>query len=237
MKLGNAVQLIINAENLEQSVRFYEDLGYSKIAEKKGDNQWAQVSDGQILILLNQDKMPYTGLAYYSDDIQARVAKLEEAGIEFEAKINKENDLYIAVINEPNGLTISLMNYDSSKIFKPGGQPASKCGNFGEISIETSDLNSSVAFWNKLGFETAHRSEGFVTLKDGLMTVGIYGPGVCNHKFRNPSITYFEPDMAERIEKLKLAGKTFAQELPNAEGIVSEAILESPEGTYLFLFN
>lgn len=236
MKLGNAVQIIINAESLENSVQFYQELGFSKVAEKKDENKWVQLTDGQILILLNQDKTNYTGLAYYSNDIEERVAKLEEAGIEFDAKLKKDGSLYLAVLNEPNGITLSLMNYDSAKIYKPDGHPLSKCGKFGEISIESNDLNSSSVFWEKLGFEISHRSEAFVTLKDGLMTVGIYGPGVCNHLFRNPSITYFEPDMSERIEKLKQEGKNFSQELPDKDGIVSDAILESPEGTYLFLF-
>ncbi len=235
MKLGNAVQIIINGESLENSVKFYESLGFTNVVDNK-EKGWVQLTDGQILILLNQDEMHYTGLAYYSEDIEARVAKLEESGIEFDAKINKEDKLYLAVLNEPNGLTISLMNYDSANIYKPAGHPISKCGKFGEISIEAKDLNATVAFWEKLGFEVINRFDDFVTLKDGLMTVGIYGPGVCKHLFKNPSITYFEPDMAERIEKLKQEGKKFAQELPDKDGIVTDAILEAPEGTYLFLF-
>lgn len=233
MKLGNAVQLITNVENLEKSLQFYEDLGFSQIVDR---NELIQITDGQILILLNPDKMNYTGLAYYSDDIEKRVEKFEEAGIEFDAKIKKEGKLFLAVLNEPNGLTFSLMNFDSNKIHKPKGKPITKCGMFGEISIETSDLNSSVAFYQKIGFEIEHRTDNFVTLNDGLICIGLYKKGVCNHLFRNLSITYFEPDMAERIKNLKKEGKKFIQELPDIDGIISDAILEAPEGTYLFLF-
>jgi predicted lactoylglutathione lyase len=236
MKLGNAVQLIINSENLQKSSQFYESLGFTKVAENKSVSEWTQVTDGKLLILLNQDKMNYSGLTYYSEDIESRVAELEKAGIEFDAKINKDDKLYLAVLNEPNGLTISLMNYDSTKIYKPGGHPVSKCGNFGEISIEADDFETTVKFWHKLGFETYHDGKNFINLKDGLITVGIYAKGVCNHLFRNPSITYFEPDTADRIAALKQEGFKFAQEIPDKDGNITDAIIEAPEGTYIFMF-
>src|SRR5688572_27428158 len=103
MKLGSTAQIIINTENLENSLAFYLKLGFSKVAEKKDDNPWVQLTDGQILILLNQDSMNYTGLTYFSENIEETVAELEKSGIEFDAKIKKEEKLYIAVLNEPNG--------------------------------------------------------------------------------------------------------------------------------------
>ena len=69
-----------------------------------------------------------------------------------------------------------------------------------------------------------------------MIAVAIYGTGASNHLFRNPSITYFEPDMADRISGLKQEGIKFVQELPDKEGIITNAILEAPEGTFIFLF-
>ncbi len=60
--------------------------------------------------------------------------------------------------------------------------------------------------------------------------------GTCPHKFKNPSLTYFEPDMAERIEQLKSDGVEFVEEMPNAEDKIDNAIAEAPDGQYFFLF-
>lgn len=54
-------------------------------------------------------------------------------------------------------------------------------------------------------------------------------------RFRNPSLTYFEPDMVERIERLKREGVESVEESRNSEGKTDNAIAEAPDGQYFFL--
>jgi hypothetical protein len=49
-------------------------------------------------------------------------------------------------------------------------------------------------------------------------------------------MTFFAPDMVERIERLKEDGVLFATELMSESGLVNNATLLGPDGESLFLF-
>lgn len=156
--------------------------------------------------------------------------------ISINCQYDQENE---ASFTSPDGLSVRLISKDTSKMHRPDGTPLSRCGRFYEASIETSSVDSSIDFWSKLGFALQFRdppTARWATLSDENLRLGVYEYGTCPHKFKNPSLTYFEPDMSRRIEEFKREGIKFEQELPNKEGKINDAILESPDGQYFFLF-
>jgi hypothetical protein len=96
-------------------------------------------------------------------------------------------------------------------------------------------MERSISWWQNVGFKVTTRQKTWCTLDDGKMKIGLYEKGSCPHVFRNPSLTYFESDMAERIEQLRQRGIMFVQG-EGEIGMKGHAIAESPDGQYFFLF-
>jgi len=103
------------------------------------------------------------------------------------------------------------------------------------LSIPTNDLESSLAFWKKLGFQVTFQSDDpypWAILSDSLMVLGIHQ----TTRFNRPALTYFSLDAAERITRLKAEGIPFESELTDQSGRVFNAIARAPDGQLFFLF-
>lgn len=239
MALGKIVQITIGGVNLEDSLPFYEKLGFKIVAQLDDPFPWVQLTDGLILITLNEDNMPYTGLTYFADDMADRVKALEEKGIVFEMKTVKEKEFFDAVLLDPEMNTIKLINYDISSIYQPEGQSNVVCGEFGELSILCEDVPKALEFYKKLGFHVLQENLSgapWVSLHDGLMGIGLYSTEAINHYFSSPAITYNSPDMALRIQKMREMEIDFHEEKPNDEDIVNDVVVLAPEGQCFFFF-
>src|SRR6478735_8697378 len=80
-KLGEVACVYVTSPNLDSSVALYDKIGFTKIAFNSLPVPWVQVSDGSLLIMMRKDSVKYTGLTYYTTDIENTVAQLEKNGI------------------------------------------------------------------------------------------------------------------------------------------------------------
>ena len=224
MKLGDVVQITISVTNLDESAVFYETLGYEKITENSLPWPWKQYSDGQNLILLNQDGRQYIGLNYYSADTLQLVKQIEEKGIQFLTKREQDGRLHTVNFSDDDGLMVSLINHDPVEITPPPGEPISKCGKFGEFALGVADFEKASSFWRQFGFEQLHASPDpypWGIFSDGMIVLGLHQ----TQEFSGPCMTYFAPDMPQRIKQLE------AEDL-----IVKDGVLAAPGGEQLLLF-
>jgi catechol 2,3-dioxygenase-like lactoylglutathione lyase family enzyme len=240
LKLGYAFEIVDAVPNVKQSLRFYEQLGYQKVSESDSPAPHAMLTDGTIRLSLREGSEWKTTLTYYVENLAERVAAFEQRGVKFDNKSETDGKVAGATLTDPNGLEVNLVEAAPAEIYQPPGAPISAAGQFGELSIETEDIQGSLDFWMRLGFEPTQYMPNppvsWGSIADGLLMLGIYGKGHCPHIIRTPSITYFEADMAERIRNLKQEGMTFLQELPGENGETGHAVAEAPEGQLLFLF-
>ena len=244
-KLGDAVQIALGVPDVSASKGFYQRLGFQALGEGGAPWPWAQLTDGQNLVLLNQDGNRYSGLLYLSTDAPALVTELEGQGISFVAQQEQEGYLRQAIFTDPDGMPVGLLHQDASAVSRPGGQPVSKLGKFGELSHRVRDFEAARQFWSSLGFETLHVSDQpypWGILSDGLVILGLHqrtpeaeAAGE-NFEFSGPTLTYFDGAMKDHIAALKAEGFTFSQEMPDPDGTVGNAILATPEGGHIFLF-
>ena len=98
-----------------------------------------------------------------------------------------------------------------------------------------SALSEAIGFWRRLGFELLHESAGpypWAIMGDGLLVLGLHE----TDQFEGQAITYFAPDMGERIAALKRDGFTFAEEMAEEDGTVENAILRTPDNQQIFFF-
>ena len=223
MKLGDYVQISTTVSDLAVALAFYEKLGFKQVAN-------AVVTDGSLNILLLTGNSPSPTLSYAGSNIE----QVKALGLPL------EGDDDSAIFVEPNGLHVTLTT-EKSNIPMPGGTPMtrtplSRCGKFGEFAVPCKDIQASIAYWEKLGYERLYYAEEpypWAILSDGLLVLGLHQ----TTDFAGPHITYFAGDMAERIEKLKADGITMTAVPPEVDGKVANAVFTAPGGQKIFLFH
>lgn len=242
--LGDITAFTIACPDPDVSLEYYRQLGFDETMRSDFPFPWIHVSDGAVLIMLRKGDAPYFALTYYGGNMAAVAASLEQQGIVFAQKPAAKDMLQRYVIESPDGLVISLINIEG--FAKPAGPtmltigqqdmftiekyPNKICGLYGELAVPVADLDAATGFWKKLGFtavSTFTAPYPWAIVTDGLAVVGLHQ---ANH-FDYPAITYFAPDMKDRIAALKdkgLAGM--------AEKNESNAVLTTPEGQHINLF-
>lgn len=241
MKLGYAFEIVVTVPDLEESLQFYEKLGYRQLTGATSPTQPdVLLTDGIILLSLHVGSARKTVLTYFAENVGEKVDGFERLGVPFDEKHKSGGEITRATLTDPNGLQVDLIQAAPSQVPKPPGKPISKAGQFGELSIETEDVRESLAFWTRLGFEpTEHMPavpDSWASIADGLLLLGIYVKGYCPHLIETPSITYFDAEAAERIRKLKEEQMTFVQEIPGENGETGHAVAKAPEGQLFLLF-
>ena len=233
--LGEKAQLVYNVANLKESIAFYQRLGFELLDTPNRNKDWALLSDQALFLLLNEQEDSFTGLSYMSADMPQRVAALEQEGIQFDQSQSSEEGLIQATFFDPNRIGISLVR------FNPTGMPdldlnrETACGVFGEFFVPTDDYEGSVDFWKTIGYKALYTAENpypHGIFSDGRMIVGLHE----RDDFTTPALSYFAPDMQKRIKRLKLEGVELTETYPDQDGTVSNAVLTSPDGGNIFLF-
>jgi predicted enzyme related to lactoylglutathione lyase len=241
MKLGYGFEIVVTVPDLKQSLQFYEKIGYKQLSDVPAPTQSdALLTDGMILVNLRVGSAWKGGLTYFAENVAEKVDGFERLGVSFDEKHRTGGKITGATLTDPSGLQIDLIEAAPPRVPKLPGKPISKAGTFGELSIETEDVQKSFDFWTKLGFEpTEHMPaslDSWASVTDGLLMLGILRKGHCAHIIKTPSITYFDAQAAERIRKLKEEGMTFVQEFSGENGETAHAVAQAPEGQIIFLF-
>lgn len=227
MKLGHCAYFTLYSSSPEKTKAFCRTLGFTAVSV---DDTAALMTDGNYFFDIRHAEKPATTLSYCVSDISDAIHMAENLEI---AIIEKSK--HHAILKEPNGLLILLISPEILSLSEFPKNPSSLCGTLYEISLETADTERSISWWQNVGFKVLTRQKTWCTLDDGKIKIGLYEKGSCPHVFRNPSLAYFESDMAERIARLKEKGMTFAQEEEEV-GMKGHAVAESPDGQYFFLF-
>jgi len=246
-KLGEVASIYVTSPNLDSSVAFYEKIGFQKIASNVMPAPWALVSDGSLLIMMRQDSVKYAGLTYYVKDIESTVAQLEKNGIGFTKK-PKEEDLIkryyfksldglnimlasnVGLFKQPTGIT--MLNMNPIALQTEDKYPNKECGAFGEFCHPVTDLNNSIEYWKKLGFEVKSQMSQpypWAILSDGLMLIGLHQ----TKNFSYPAVTYFGLNTENRVKELTGKGVTGFTEFMGKKNVT----LKTWEGLHFFLFS
>ncbi len=246
-KLGEVACIYVTSPDLDSSIALYKKIGFPKISSNVMPVPWAQVSDGSLLIMMRKDSVKYTGLTYYTTNIESTVAQLEKNGIEFTQKPKEEDLIKRYYFKSPDGLNIMLasnvglfkqptgitmLNMNPIALQSENQYPNKECGAFGEFCHPVTDLNSSIGYWKKLGFEVKTQMSQpypWAILSDGLMLIGLHQ----TKSFSYPAVTYFGLNTENRVKELKGKGVTGFTEMMGKNNVV----LKTWEGLHFFLFS
>lgn len=242
MKLGEIVQIEIMTPDVTTAVAFYSQLGFQPLAQGDDPAAWQQMTDGHNVLLLTEGEGDRwrMRLRYATAVLAEQVAQLQQMGVDVEQQQNEEGELAVAVFTAADGLMVALINQDPTRPSRPAGESLSHCGKFGELTVCVGDFDRAAAFWTAVGYQQAHAEREpypWGIFSDDLLTLGLHQmPEEDALSMTGPTMTYFAPDMAERIARIRAAGLSFAQEFPNEQSEVTGAVLEAPGGERLFLF-
>ncbi len=237
MKLGRAAQIAIGVPNLAETLPFYEKFGFMALDKSDKPHPWARFTDGRIVIQLEQGGMSQVSLSYSCPDLPEIAAELEAMGISFSLKPkNNAGQSFDAVLKDPDGFTIGLINQEAQPIADIRGESISRAGDFGEFSLPVKDLQAAVKFWEQIGFERTGGDDAdsypWAIVVDELMVIGLHQ----TTDFDAPTITYFATDMAARIKALREDGLEPAWIHENEAGETVSARFKAPDGMDFFLF-
>jgi catechol 2,3-dioxygenase-like lactoylglutathione lyase family enzyme len=249
-KLGNHVEISLAVANLSESLSFYDKLGFEKVDGGENPYPWAVVSDGLLHLGLHQQAFSSPTLSYFAlHMLSERRDHLPKLGIVLDnlQKFQRIVGMYNSELQHklhfmttefasPEGQRVLLADLASDVETTPAGRKfLSRYGTFNELSLRTEDVKAAVTFWGQLGFECLAEGDQpypWVVISDGRIRLGFHQ----TPKLTKPTITYFAPDMPERLKRLRRRGIKFVAEHKDRKGYRIGAVIESPDGQRFFLF-
>jgi len=244
-KLGDVAAITITSTDLEKSLKFYQQLGFSELYRADFPFPWIQITDGGLLMMLRKDESPYIALTYYVKEMDKVVAELKQAGVMLKPMPTPDKMIQRFLISTDEGHNITLVTYvegfehptrttmltmNPQDYSNPDKYVNKTCGMFGEFAFPVKDLGLSISFWEKLGYKSLSKKSTpypWAILSDGLGIVGLHQ----TNSFNNPTITFFAADMKDKIEKLKANGLNNFN-----EGDGSNIVVTTPEQQKINLF-
>ncbi len=218
--------------NLNKSLEFYLKLNFEQVESE--DKIF--VTDGKVLIEINDQPFARAGIKVYREEWDTTVAQLKTI-----THIRKTDEGYL--LSDPSNVWIYLVEGTAPITFAQAEKSYATLGAYAGVSLETVDIAKSIKIWSELGFrhENGAVEQGWVEYKnEGGFGISFMNPESCPHLFFNPSLTYFNSGQnIPVIAKIKEAGIPITQEIThfNKEGIVDNVILRDPGGFGFFIFN
>lgn len=235
MKLGRFLEISVYAPEIQESLAFYESLGF--VQAEVGEtwpHPYAVVTDGRLFIGLHGAATPSPALTFVLPELARGVAELETLGVSFERVRFGEDVFNQAVFHDPGGLTVNLLE---ARTFSPPhleAAVATACGYFSELGLPVRDAGDARRFWEALGFVALDEElQPFArtALTSDRLNLALYRA----RAFRAPLLTFEDDAMRERIARLRERGCTLTDETPEALDDSANAVLLAPEGTRLLL--
>ena len=233
--LGRFLEISIHTPVIQESLEFYQSLGFVQApVGETWPHPYAVVTDGRLFIGLHGALIRSPALTFVMPQLSGGVERLKTRGVEFDQERLGADVFNQAAFKDPSGHAVNLLE---ARTFSPpslDGIVPTTCGYFTEYGIPVRDVAASREFWEPLGFVALdEEAEPFThtPLTSDLLNLGLYR----TRALRQPVLTFEDPDMRERLARLRERGFKLSDEMPDSLDDATNAILEAPEGTRLLL--
>ena len=232
---GRFLEISVFAPEIRDSLAFYESLGFVQAPVGETFNHpYAVVTDGRLFLGLHGRAVPSPALTFVMPRLMQGMEQLEQLGIEFE-DLQLGNEVFNRLsFRDPSGQAVNVFE---ARTFSPPpleSQPTTTCGYFTEYGLPAREAGPMRVFWEALGFVAwDEQPEPFprTAITSDHLNLALYR----SRAFRQPLLTFEDPDMRERLARLKERGCQLSDEMPDSLDESSNAILIAPEGTRLLL--
>ncbi|MBB6093421.1 catechol 2,3-dioxygenase-like lactoylglutathione lyase family enzyme [Povalibacter uvarum] len=233
--LGRFLEISVHTPDIQASLEFYESLGFQQTSvSETWPYPYAVITDGRLFLGLHGAYIRSPALTFVLPQLSRSIEALREAGIQFDQERLGTDVFNQAAFTDPGGICVSLVE---ARTFSPpatDAEIATTCGYFTEFGIPVRDAAASRAFWEPLGFVAMdEESQPFsrTPVTSDHLNLGLYR----TRALRQPVLTFEDPDMRERLARLKERGLKLSDEMPDSLDDATNAIVEAPEGTRLLL--
>lgn len=227
--LGDYVQISLAVVKLDSSLSFYKKLGFTEIEIKReAQIPWAIITDGTNIFMLSQNDFPSPTLTYFGRNGEERIQVFQNSGLSFHKIFKSPAGNTTALTVDPNGLNLTLIDFNSNKLPRTSGVLQNNVGKFNQLAVPTSDIQESLQFWQKAGFTLIESQADYAILSDKLITIGLY---------QYPEMDYLT--LIYLSQDLKKVGKNIIDAgipLKNVHIESSDVIsLQSPDGQKIII--
>ncbi len=233
--LGRFHEISIATTDIRASVEFYERLGFTHATRRTlGPHPYGVLTDGRLFIGLHQRRFASPAVTFVRAGIADHLADFERQGIKLTVCRTGADVFNEIGFRDPFGQPVAVLE---ARTYSPVARVAAEvslCGYFDEISMPTGDFEGAKAFWEPLGFVATDESDApyvHLPLTSDYFNIAFHRPRTLDR----PMLVFSDPDMLERIARLRELDVTFSDELPRGLNTSENAIVESPEGTPLLL--
>lgn len=159
--LGRFLEISIPTEDVADSLSFYKRLGFWELPV--GDIRpynYAVVSDGSVCIGLHADGVDQLSLSFVRPDVARHSRTFRDLGLELEFERLADDEFNEAAVADPDGhhaLLLEARTFSSSPLEE---HHSPLVGPLYSISLACAHLESSLEFWELLGFELADAGPG-----------------------------------------------------------------------------
>jgi hypothetical protein len=157
---GRFLELGLAAPDILESLHFYRTLGFTELAVGEvWPHKYAVVTDGALFIGLHENPVAAPVITLVQPSLRQHVLALQDAGTEFETTRLGEDEFNLAVLRDPDGLAVMLVE---ARTYSPAPEtpPASLLGECLELALPVRDALAAAHFWAPLAPRlAAHREE------------------------------------------------------------------------------
>ena len=233
--LGRFLEISLYTPDIQESLRFYEALGFSQAqVGETWPYPYAVVTDGRLFLGLHGNSIRTPALTFVHPDLRSGLAGLQSIGLHPDTEFFGEDVYKRASFSHPNEMCINLLE---ARTFSPPlleAHSATTCGYFSEFGIPTRELQLARDFWERVGF-VAMEEEPLpfprTTITSDLLNLSLYR----SRAFRQPVLTFEDNNMSERLAVLRERSFKLSDEMPDALNERENGVLIAPEGTRLLL--
>ena len=233
--LGRFLEISVHTPDIQASLEFYESLGFVQASvSETWPYPYAVITDGRLFIGLHGGVIRSPALTFVLPRLAQSIEPLRAAGIPFDQQRLGNEVFNQAMFEDPTGLCIQLIEARTFSPPDPAALTTSACGYFTEFGVPTRDAAAARAFWEPLGF-VAMDEEPLpfprTPITSDLLNLGLYR----TRALRQPVLSFEDPDMREKLSRLRERGFRLLDEMPDSLDDATNALLEAPEGTRLLL--
>jgi hypothetical protein len=236
---GRFLEISVHAPEILDSIAFYESLGFQQaVTNETWAYPYAVLTDGRMFIGLHQQATHLSTagptLSFVQPDLAQHARSLRQHGIVFDREHLSSDSFNELSFHDPNGQHVKLLEARTFSQPNLDVSFSSSCGYFVEYGIPVREFAAGKVFWEQLGFiamdeETTPFAR--VSLTSNYLNIGLHR----SRAIRQPLLVFEDPNMRERLTRLKERGIDLNDDMPDSLDEHHNAVLIAPEGTRLLL--
>jgi catechol 2,3-dioxygenase-like lactoylglutathione lyase family enzyme len=233
--LGTFHEISVAADDVRESVEFYERLGFTQAPT--GDifaHPYGVLTDGRLAIGLHRRAGASPVLTFVRPEIARCLDTFAAAGIHLTHCRTGEAVFNEIAFTDPFGHAVAVLEARTYSPVARRGSQTSLCGDFSEVSLPVSDFAAAQSFWEPFGFVAAEPLEvpyPQLALTSDHIDVSFHDPRLCERAM----LVFRDVGMRARIARLRELGVPVHSAPVPAQHAAASALLESPDGTPLLL--